>query len=796
MTDYTDFPQQDSDLESGDMFASPVAVPAPNIDEAPLKCLAVNEEYAKIIALALERMLYHDAWTGTDADVQRVTQQIEHIIGQLLIGDCLDDGGCDQPEGDCVEIGAFHPSIGYFPNHPVLQPDYAGPGYASPAWVRGPSVPGYSPDDAMVDPFSLDLFASWEDMFNSGVPSWTLHFDGKGEIDVEFMMQVQGGMVWIFPDGNILAGDLVDLNWRALDEFNSTDIFFDIINALQADPGIFTRDYSRDFLTDGPHTLTCWYLPVGDLDPPWAFIGGGLRSIQLCGNITLLEDEVVAYTLVQNGCSVELQADGVPVSTIQVMTPAPDCDFQGTVTINHQAADLQVTALKMENPRDNINEEQVSVNLVSSLVDNSHNLVDVTRYRSWYKDKVNDHSAMALYNRYAGSEHLIAEWGIGTTATFYIDENAGQSDGLDIRKSDGIYSNRRLLSTYVGNQLMLLQQANGAMTLWRAFASSGAVASNVVIRTLADGVTPASGFGGSIRFDAHTSILSNEIIGTIEAKWSNATHASRAGEIAITVRDYASINSVVRAGSEAGQSKLGFHNNAPLTRQLITGTSEYAALTSLIGALHNIGLVSDGTNITPDSGGGGAVTEELHTEIYRDFRQSFFGVYDYGVGDNGQWASTLGWTPGQDGFAIALNHDPGYEFIRYRVVYEANFTVPVYIQHGFNVSGLYQEPLTKLVGAGQATYTDERIVERRGGTGTDAWQFVAVGLDDQGQTPYDPALHGSITVQSLDIDVRGYGTLERDTWYWDVYPFFIRRETRYSDLKTISDWVRQPGGEY
>lgn len=77
-----------AELESGDMFDTPAPVPPVNIDDGPLKCVQFNEQWGPVIALALERLTWHDAWAGADADVQRGTQQIEHFISLLLQGDC------------------------------------------------------------------------------------------------------------------------------------------------------------------------------------------------------------------------------------------------------------------------------------------------------------------------------------------------------------------------------------------------------------------------------------------------------------------------------------------------------------------------------------------------------------------------------------------------------------------------------------------------------------------------------------------------------------------------------------
>lgn len=498
--------------------------------------------------------------------------------------------------GACLEIGAFHPAIGYYPNHPVLTPDYIAPGYSAPAWKNNVTEAGYAPTDAIMEPLSLDLFADIGELIGAGVPSWTLTFEGIGEIDVRFMSQIQGGAVWVFPDGNPLLGDMVDLNWRDLTDFASIGALYEFIEILQQDPGIFEVEYTKEFTTEGPHTLTAWYLPVGELEPPFLGLGGGLRSIQICGEITLESESVLPYTLVQAGCTVTLQLDGVPVSTIEVMTPVPDCAFENTVTIQREATG-QFSALALRNLRD-----------ASSENDGSQIL--------WYANNLAHQQQLQAYIR-STSEPGLAEGrmflGVGNAAGAFNDiirlntgvvglqvlasATLGHTTALRVERTDGVFNSNFAIASRSGSQNLLTAGWNGEVNVYRQNLGAAAIVTGLALDAWASGVTPAAGYGTRLKMRGNSSATPARDMADIESVWGLATDAQRAALVRHRVYNYAGSVVPLQYSNYDGASAIAVHGNTPMTRPTITGTDIVAVVNSLLSALTNYGWILNTTAI-------------------------------------------------------------------------------------------------------------------------------------------------------------------------------------------------------
>lgn len=298
-----------------------------NIDPEGEFCLPVllpdDPEWVAMFLGALERLGNRSTWDYDEGgDYVVVSDRWKQIARETANAyQAALSCAVDAPdEGDgCLEIGAFHPAISYYPNHPILSPDEDGP-YVSPIWGNGAGYIGATGADAMIDPLGF-LGQTVADIINGGiVPSAELSFSGSGEIDVHLIQTIQGGAVWIFPDGNPLLGDLVSLSFTDLTELLGVETLIDAYELIfQADLEAFVRVHTVNFETEGDHTLTMWFFPTVDPEPPFVGSGGGLRSIQLCGNATVLEDIVVPYTMdAQPDGSIRLLADGVPVSTVDL----------------------------------------------------------------------------------------------------------------------------------------------------------------------------------------------------------------------------------------------------------------------------------------------------------------------------------------------------------------------------------------------------------------------------------------------------------------------------------------------
>jgi hypothetical protein len=290
-----------------------------------VRCVPLNipddPEYSAML-LGLVRQLTnwsrYDIEPGKDRD--DVVSLWRNVTYAPLVDAILNDDRCSgtlPEESDCQEINAFHPAITYWPNHPILTPGITLGPYEETCWMTGESFVFSNANEAMINPLCYTQ-ADMGELLEFGAPSWTLHFTGQGEIDVHFRQQPQGGVVWIFPDGNPLVGQAIDLSFISVLDFLSFEallIFLGLVTGNEDTEFVHTVE----FTTPGPHTLTAWYLPSGEAEPPYLRAGGGLAKIQLCGVSLELVEMPPVYTLDCNDGVIRLLADGVPASTIDLL---------------------------------------------------------------------------------------------------------------------------------------------------------------------------------------------------------------------------------------------------------------------------------------------------------------------------------------------------------------------------------------------------------------------------------------------------------------------------------------------
>jgi hypothetical protein len=259
----------------------------------------------------------YDIEPGKDRDdVVSLWREVTYapLVDTILNGVVCSD---DLPEeNNCRWINAFHPAVQFNPNHPLLTPGATFGPYSESCWTTGAGYIGASGTDAMINPLCY-FGVTWGDILTFGAPSWTLNFSGQGEIDVSFISQIQGGMVWLFPDGNPLAGEVVDLNFANLITDPALDALLAALGLLNSgqDEEVVT---TVNFDTPGNHTLTAWYLPNGALEFPYLGAGGGLRGFDLCGLELELIEVPAVYTLDCNDGIIRLLADGIAASTIDL----------------------------------------------------------------------------------------------------------------------------------------------------------------------------------------------------------------------------------------------------------------------------------------------------------------------------------------------------------------------------------------------------------------------------------------------------------------------------------------------
>lgn len=105
-------------LHPYDVRFSPMPVPVEGVFDTPTVRICVNSAWVSHVDGVLERLLYTDAWKGSDADIERAVGEIQRLLAALSnIGDCesmaitaIRMNGCDlevQYDGllDWVKVG-------------------------------------------------------------------------------------------------------------------------------------------------------------------------------------------------------------------------------------------------------------------------------------------------------------------------------------------------------------------------------------------------------------------------------------------------------------------------------------------------------------------------------------------------------------------------------------------------------------------------------------------------------------------------------------------------------------------
>lgn len=588
----------------------------------------------------LRRLGYRFEYQDGETDAAFKTAEtwrrvVAEIHARSVAGVYCDDIDLPEEGEACFEVTAFHPAVSYSPNHPILTPDAAPVGpFGAAVWNTGAGYVFADGSDAMVNP--LAYTSSLADILAYGAPSCRIEFSGAGELDIHFLSQPQGGWAWVFPDDNPLLGTVVNLSFANILDALSVEFLLTLLGLATGEQDAEVV-HTMTFETTGAHSVTAWFLPSFDVEPPFLGAGGGLRKVQFCGEIEVETEVVMPYSINLDGCNIELLLDSVVVDAID-LTPCikaianpqlqddgcqlqvydleadeyidvpganyykttAECVLTDTVQIEPPAA-VDTYALVGRNVR-NINDAaQDSVNLTTELRNSVGSMVRASRLMTRWKSRTSQWAVMLIAATVAGVETTIFELANSSAAILYAD-GTNVVDGLDIKRSGGsFFDGRHAARVFQGSQLLWDQLWNGGITQYRANNTSNAVALAYTLRAFPDGTTPANGFGVGLRFDAATSTGSNQIIGTLESKWAIATHATRSGELSLNARDFNGSAAVVRLSRDSGNTKLAFHGNAPITRQAVTGASEFEVLLSLKSAMHNIGLISDGSTLMADT---------------------------------------------------------------------------------------------------------------------------------------------------------------------------------------------------
>src|SRR3989304_4463893 len=187
--------------------------------------------------------------------------------------------GC---ENGCVHYTITAPFFKFLPNDPFQSPDYTPPGYLLPPWYH--NAPGQMPwvhdDDAMVNWLSWQ--GSLEGLLGPGLPRVGFQVNGMGEIEIEFVLQVQGGAFLISVDNQFDSVKYVDVNAISIKDIPSLEGLLNFLGMFTQWTTVQTNVVEIAIGEPGLHTIWITAIPTYDAALIVGF-GGGIRRVSLCG---------------------------------------------------------------------------------------------------------------------------------------------------------------------------------------------------------------------------------------------------------------------------------------------------------------------------------------------------------------------------------------------------------------------------------------------------------------------------------------------------------------------------------
>lgn len=553
------------------------------IDPEGFRCIQLqipdSDEYAQLLASALRELGHWQNYTTTgDNQGRRVGIHWQEVFRAV---DWSGDGCViEQPEeSGCYEIGAFHPAVTYWPNNPILEPFEDQADYGAVVWNTGSAYTLANEHDAVINPLAF-LQLNIGQMLSVGLPSWTLSFEGSGQIDVRFVSQFFGGAAWVFPDGNPLLGDLVSLDYIDLLELASVQAlltFFEVF--FQNDDQTSEVIESFNFDTEGPHTLTAWYLPTAGADPPFGGVGGGVRGFKICGDIildsTTTEGLVVDIRL--NGSLLEklVGGEGEWEPVIQVAGGVADVyerhnrnnfrvgndvegsayiqtRFYGSGSVYHQmynAAGTRVTREAEQGTRIQ------KINYLGGWL--------------WQASESGATLDITYYNRILAASHSASGGGSWVPkSTLHVITRNGSDVPMIVERRN---TSPIIVAFWDGDENEVARVgASGDMWASEALGLQG--------RTSTDALAPQAALIGG---------------------WLDDTHAVRAGSAQIVTMSASEAIQNWNSHGQGGVSHIGVHGNTPIQKPTIAQAPIHQILASVVQALTDYGWVNGAGLVIP-----------------------------------------------------------------------------------------------------------------------------------------------------------------------------------------------------
>lgn len=261
------------------------------------QCYRLSGKTVAMLLAMVEYMEWRTRWHKSDglplieSEIDNVKAWAAQAAYELMSPEPCFDESCE--DGDCVAYYPTNPRFSYAPNNPFEQCDSPPAGYLTCPLVSGlaSGIPGALPNDVYCTiPTLLPAppLALIDQILNSGFPRVHMEFEGSGEIEVHLLEVAQGGLAIVRVD-DVAYVNVVNLQGLSIADIAvSLDFVITVITGLL--DWQFVNEKIIEFsVPDGSHTLDILFIPnlsLNILETGW---GGGLRSVVLCGDFTVVD---------------------------------------------------------------------------------------------------------------------------------------------------------------------------------------------------------------------------------------------------------------------------------------------------------------------------------------------------------------------------------------------------------------------------------------------------------------------------------------------------------------------------
>jgi len=300
--------------------------PLPNpIDNGDSVCVKINvpnvPEHRRAFIGAMKSLSDWFSWARDSQHKGKDAASIWRPIVDSVISQLAGESNCEDCEDNpCKDYKPEHPIIEYWPNDPFRTPDFTPENYTFPPWYHNASIalPGVLPGDAMVNGFSIgyDPLQAFQIFLNLiqllagdvGFPSATVHCFGTGQVEIELVKIIQGGLGLVLQDNDMETLRIVSLNAQNLQDLD-IELILELLSAGDTGETVNTEIIECNFDTEGEHTVTVIFVPNIGTDIVFGF-GGGIRRITLCGLSVLGSEEMFRLRQnEENNCLLEQSLD-------------------------------------------------------------------------------------------------------------------------------------------------------------------------------------------------------------------------------------------------------------------------------------------------------------------------------------------------------------------------------------------------------------------------------------------------------------------------------------------------------